>query len=192
MLIIAIALLLGYESPLTASQLIWLNLVTDTFLVVALAVEPKEDNLLSAGWKRGKEKLITLVMVERMLLMASVMTLGTIIFYDQYLTIAPERASTIALTMLVVFQWFNILNCRSEQESVVSPRLKRNRALMFSFFGAVILQIVAMNVTFFQNILEIGPLPLYDWSAIIAAGLLIIVMDELRKVVYRARVRKEF
>jgi len=189
-LVIATALLMGYDLPLTAGQLIWLNLVTDSFLVIALALEWKEPGLLNGVWKPARGFLFDLVGIERLLLMGSVMTLGTIIMYDQYLSFAPEKATTIALTLLAVFQWFNVFNCRSEKASVLAWRSETNMFLFWGIVSVVILQLVAVNVPFMQQVLHTTTLSVADWMNVIAAGLFIIMADELRKIFYRARIRR--
>ncbi len=188
-LIIALALFLGYDVPFTPSQLIWINLVTDSFLVIALALEPREGHLLDKVSRGTKKHLIDLVSTERIILMGAVMTLGTLMFYDAYLSFAPERASTVALTILVVYQCFNVFNCRSRHDSVVTSRVKGFSAVPIAFVATIILQFVSLHIPFLQNILHTVPLYSEDWVLIIAAGLFIIMADELRKIVYRARVR---
>ncbi len=186
---ITITIMLGYPLLLTPSQIIWLNLVTDGFLVVALALEPKEKNLLSRGYRTVKGFLIDLVGLERIFLMASVMTLGTIILFDQYVTIDPAKAGTVALTMLAVFQWFNAWNCRSTGISLFASSFRDNIFLISATVAVAALQLTALHLPFFQRILHTTPLTFAEWMTIIAAGLLIVMAEELRKVFYRTRLR---
>ncbi|MBI2595023.1 MAG: HAD-IC family P-type ATPase, partial [Candidatus Colwellbacteria bacterium] len=112
------ALLMGYPLPILPTQIIWLNFVTDGFLDVALAMEPKEKGLLRKKFRRGKY-LIDSLMTQRIFVMAIPMTLGTLFLFTSFLngnfSSDLTKALTISLTSLAVFQWFNAWNCRSEE-----------------------------------------------------------------------------
>ena len=114
-MVIISALFLGYPLPLLPGQIIWLNFVTDGFLNVALAMEPKEKGLLS-GWKNKSRKLVDSLMIGRIFIMAIPMAIGALIIFHYYLLqYSFEKALTMSLTTLAIFQWFNAWNCRSEE-----------------------------------------------------------------------------
>jgi Ca2+-transporting ATPase len=138
---IVVALLLGYPLPLMAAQIIWLNFVTDGFLDVALAMEPKESQLLSGTFPRSKKYLIDSLMGWRMLLMALPMVIGTLMLFDGAYGIDIAYGSTMALTTLAVFQWFNAWNCRSARASVFSNVLG-NRYLIGATAVVIVLQLI--------------------------------------------------
>ena len=187
-LAISLAIIMGYPLLLTPSQIIWLNLVTDGFLVIALAMEPKEINLLKRGFKLTKGFLVDMVGLERILLMGTVMTLGVMVLFNHYLAVDPLKATTVALTLLSVFQWFNAWNCRSAGSSLFGVRPWENKYLLWATAAVFILQLLALHMVFFQNVLHTVPLSLYDWTMIILVGSVIVLAEEFRKIVYRARV----
>jgi len=91
------ALLIGYPLPLLASQIIWLNFVTDGFLTVALAMEPKEEGLLSGKFEKPKKYLLDAGMVRRMVFMALPMAWGTLTLFQGYFETDLTKAWTISL-----------------------------------------------------------------------------------------------
>ncbi|MDZ4226136.1 MAG: HAD-IC family P-type ATPase, partial [Patescibacteria group bacterium] len=151
------ALLIGYPLPLLASQIIWLNFVTDPFLDVALAMESKEKGLLTGHFKRPGKYLLDRLMVTRMVVMSLPMAVGTLFLFSLY---APEnmgKALTVSLTTLAVFQWFNAWNCRHERESVFTLSFWTNKYLVGAMAVVFILQLLAVYTPFLQNILHTEP-----------------------------------
>ncbi len=185
-LVIMGALGLGWPLPILAAQIIWLNLVTDGFLDISLAMEPKEDGLLNGSFKRPGRYLIDTMMVKRMMVMAVPMTIGTLGLFGFYL--AEEglpKALTVSLAVLAAFQWFNAWNCRSESESVFKGGLFTNRALFASTILVVGLQYLAIYTPFFQEILRTVPLQALDIALVLGVASSILFVEEIRKFFYR-------
>lgn len=184
-LVIVGALLLGYPLPVLAAQIIWLNFVTDGFLDVSLAMEPKERGLLSRRFERPRPYLVDGSMVRRMLLMAAPMTLGTLFLFGHYFPADIEKAWTVSLTTLAMFQWFNAWNCRSETESVFSRGFFANKFLLGATGIVVALQVLAVYAPFLQKILHTVPLGLAEWIAIVPIAASILLVEEARKALRR-------
>ncbi|MDP2655384.1 MAG: HAD-IC family P-type ATPase [bacterium] len=181
------ALILGYPLPLLAAQIIWLNFVTDGFLDVALAMEPKESGLLSGTFERPKKYLIDGLMARRMILMALPMMLGTLFLFQKYFETDIGKAWTISLTVLAVFQWFNVWNCRSESKSFFQMNFFSNKYLLGATAVVISLQMVAVYTPFFQRFLHTVPLNLSEWMMILVVATSIIGVEEIRKFFYRRR-----
>lgn len=181
------ALVLGYPLPLLAAQIIWLNFVTDGFLDVALAMEPKEEGLLSGTFGRPKKYLVDGLMVRRMILMALPMMVGTLFLFEQQVGTDMGKAWTISLTVLAVFQWFNAWNCRSESKSVFQMNFFSNVYLLVATALVISLQILAVYTSFLQRILHTVPLEFSDWVTIVPIAASIIAVEEVRKFLYRKR-----
>lgn len=179
------ALFIGLPLPLLASQIIWLNFVTDGFLTVAMAMEPKEEGLLSGTFERPKKYLVDKLMIERMIYMATPMMLGTLLLFNIYAADEIAKAWTISLTTLAVFQWFNAYNCRSEKKSVFASNPFSNIYLTGAMVLVVGLQFLAVYAPFMQKILHTVPLSLADWLIIIPVSMSIIVVEEIRKLFHR-------
>jgi Ca2+-transporting ATPase len=181
------ALVLGYPLPLLAAQIIWLNFVTDGFLDVALAMEPKEDGLLSSTFEHPKKYLVDGLMLQRMILMALPMTIGTLILFQKYVETDIGKAWTISLTTLAVFQWFNAWNCRSDGVSFFRKDFFSNKFLLAATVVVASLQALAMYNPLLQKILHTVPLNASEWLMIIAVAASIILVEEIRKFFHRMR-----
>ena len=186
------ALLLGYPLPILAAQIIWLNLVTDGFLDVALAMEPKEDGLLRGNFERPKKYLVDKLMAQRIFLMALPMMFGTLLLFKKYYEIDIVKAWTISLTVLAVFQWFNAWNCRHESKSIFRTSPFSNRYLVGATLIVVLLQILAVYNPVMQKILRTTTLSLSEWAVIVLIATSIILLEETRKFFYRRNILSRF
>lgn len=181
------ALFLSVPLPILPAQIIWLNFVTDGFLDVALAMEPKEKGLLSGSFKRPKKYLVDKLMGYRMMLMASIMAIGTLYLFTQYYEADIAKAWTISLVTLAVFQWFNAWNCRSEDKSLFTTNPFSNKFLVGATAIVVSLQLLAVYNPVLQKILRTVPLQWSEWGMIILVASSIMFAEEIRKFIYRKR-----
>lgn len=184
-LTITTALFLGLPLPVVAAQIIWLNLVTDGFLDVALAMEPKEKGLLRGTFERSNRMLMDKLALQRIAVMAVPMAVGTLWLFSQYYAVDLMKGWTISLTVLAVFQWFNAWNCRSERESIFSQSPFSNPYLLGATAIVVSLQLAAVYLPFLQGLLRTVPLSLSEWFLIIAVASSILAVEEIRKFFYR-------
>jgi len=185
---IVFALFLSFPLPLLPSQIIWLNLVTDSFLVVAMAAEPKEK--LEVESSRREHKLIDGLMIGRIFLMGAVMSAGTLFLFAFEYKTDIVKAWTMVLTVLAVFQWLNAWNCRSRDKSVFSENPFSNRFLVGSLAIVITLQLAAVYLPFMQKILRTTALGFSDWLLVVAVSFSVILFEELRKLIYRWSSRK--
>ncbi|MDP3763429.1 MAG: HAD-IC family P-type ATPase, partial [bacterium] len=188
------ALLLGFPLPLLPAQIIWLNFVTDGFLDVALAMEPKEEGLLRGNFERPKKYLVDKLMARRMFIMALPMAIGTLYIFNGYLPIGETgietdltKAWTISLTTLAVFQWFNAWNCRSESKSIFQMNPFSNKFLVGATVIVIFLQFIALHTPFLQKVLHTVPLEFSEWLVIIPIAASVVVVEEIRKFFYRRK-----
>jgi len=181
------ALFLGYPLPLLAAQIIWLNFVTDGFLDVALAMEPKEEGLLRGNFERPKKYLVDKLMAQRMFIMAIPMMIGTLFIFKGYYENDLTKAWTISLTTLAVFQWFNAWNCRHESKSIFKMNPFSNKFLVGATLIIISLQLLAVYHPLMQKFLRTSPLEFSEWLVIIPVAASIILVEEIRKFFYRGR-----
>ncbi len=175
------AILLGWPLPILPGQIIWLNLITDGFLDVALATDPRDPHLLEQGRFKQRKYIVDWAMARRMTLMAGVMGLGALVLFSTYLDFNPAKATTITLTVLAVYQWFNVWNCRSDKQSIFRSRLGNNWYLIGATALVIVLQLLAIYQPLMQGLLRTTALNLVDWILIISVAVSIILVEEGRK-----------
>lgn len=185
-IIIVVAILLFLPAPVLAAQLIWINLVTDGFLDVALAMEPKEKHLLKHKFEKPNAFFFDSLMLQRLLIMAGVMAITTLGLFVYYLNVASLAiAMTVAVTTMTVSQWFKAWSCRSDKQSVTALALFDNRFMVAATLLVIGLHIFALYNPFMQQVLSLEPLDWTAWILILIASSLTMVADEIRKWLYR-------
>ncbi|OGY37802.1 MAG: hypothetical protein A3E36_02305 [Candidatus Andersenbacteria bacterium RIFCSPHIGHO2_12_FULL_45_11b] len=182
-LTVLLAIIAGYPLPILAVQILWLNLVTDGFLDIALGMDPKDKDLLAE--RTRKPRVLNRVTILRMFTMALPMVLGSLFIFTEYLSQGLEKAQTMTLTVLAMFQWFNAWNCRSERESIFTTNPFSNVYLIGAQIIVIILQLSAVYLPFFQFILRTTPLEARDWlvAGVVASSILFV--EEGRKALHR-------
>lgn len=184
-----LALATGMAPPLTAVQLLWLNLVTNGIQDVALAFEPAEGHEMRHPPRPPTEGVFNTLMLRRIAVTAAVIggaAFGAYrILIEAGWSVHASRNAVVAL--MVLFENVMILNSRSETESFFRIGVKGNPLLMVGTLAALGIHIAAMHWTPTQHLLQVAPLPVHTWAWIIlvAAGLLVAV--ELEKAISKRR-----
>ncbi len=187
-LIVLIALFTNLPLPLMASQILWLNFVTDGFLDVGLSMEPPEDDLLQANWLKEKVRLVDGSVLLKTIYFAIPMGLASFALFSWAYDGTPASipyARTITLIAMAMFQWFNAWNCRSEQKSLFTIGLFSNKWLVAATMLVLSLQFVVVYVPFMQYLFKTTPLSASDWALIVCVTFPILVIEEIRKLISR-------
>lgn len=188
---ILFALLGQLPLPITAAQILWLNLITDGFLDMALSTEPKEEALLlQPGWLERKKRLIDtklLISVAIIAVPMGIMAMGVFMLYYRH---DIKLARTMTLVTMAMAQWFNAWNCRSETRSLFSLSFFSNRWLLVATSFVLFLQLALIYVPFMQIIFDTVPLSLAQWGLVVVVSAPIIAIDELRKWFVRRAERR--
>jgi Ca2+-transporting ATPase len=189
LLTIIASMLAGLHLPYLPAQILWLNLVTNGFQDVALAFEPGEKGVLRRKPRPARERILSALMIQRTLLMGSIMGLGTFIIY--YLELAAdvpvESARSVALTAMVFFQFYQALNCRSETLSVLEMNPLSNPFLFVSIIGAFFAHLAVLYVPALQYVFRTVPLDFGQWLRIVLSSFIILLVVELDKYIRRRR-----
>jgi magnesium-transporting ATPase (P-type) len=177
------ALLFGLPLPLFAVQLLWLNLVTNGIQDVALAFEKGEPETMSRPPRRPDEGVFNNLMVRQTVLSGTV--IGVIAFSTWFWLLKGGWDEALARSMLVLLmvllENFHALNCRSEYRSLFKIPLRNNYLLIGGIIVAQAVQVLAMNIPFTQEVLQIGPVSLGEWAVLLALASVILVVMEIFK-----------
>lgn len=182
------ALLIGIKTPLEPVQILWINLVTDTSMVIPLGLEPSEKDTMQQPPKHPEAPILGRAMIWRMLLVALTMSLIALLVYI-YFEAAYDHAyaQTLAFLSLIVSQWANAFNARSDSTSI----FQRLRVMNRSFYAGLLLSITLQLLAFFGPlgaVLHLTPVNLGHMAGITTLSFLLpIIVVELHK--WRQRVR---
>jgi Ca2+-transporting ATPase len=175
----------------TALAILWVNLVTDGSLTVALAREPKEQDVMNQPPKSATEKILNKTLLFEILFTAVIMATGVLLIsllHGSTASIAEKQ--TLAFTALAFYQIVNAINCRSRNQSIFQLGFRSNISIAIGLLISVSLQVLAVQVSFMNAILGTVPLSFVDWLIIIAGALSLLIADEIRKIVLRKRITK--
>ncbi len=183
------ALFLGYPLPLAAVQILWINLVTEGVLTVNLVMEGPEGDEMKRPPIPRDEPLITRGMVTRMLGMVTASVTATLGYFIWRLSTGAsiDLVRSETFTVLAVCQWFNVLNCRSEQQSALSLSLFKNGWLLGGLVLGNLLHVLVIYTEPMNRIFHTVPIPLFNVFLIGAVGSLVLWVEEVRKLVARRR-----
>ena len=186
-LTVLVALLAGMPLPLLPVQILWVNLVTDSAPVIGLGFEPGEREFLLRPPRNPKSQMLSRVLLLRIPLVATLMAIGTLGLFAYELASGAGivEARTVAFTTLVLFQFFNAANARSENQSVVSRRFGTNRYLMGGVLLGLLLQILVIHLPAAQPIMGTSPLSIDRWLVMIAVSSSVLFAVELEKLIRR-------
>jgi len=185
----------GVVLPLLATQILWINLVTDGAPALALGVDPPDEALMDRPPRPYGEPVITGQMWRGILFVGVVMAVGTLFVLDASLrggfvegTGDLRYAQTMAFTTLMLFQLFNVLNARSDERSALTHAL-RNRWLWGSIVMALALQMLVLYVPALQRAFGTVGLSAADWLRCLAVASSVLWLREATKLVTRRRRR---
>ena len=185
--IFVLSLAAGLPMPLTAVQLLWLNLVTNGVQDVGLAVEGGEPDTLTRPPRSPREPILDRRLMS--MIIAAGLFMGSVSFVVFYQAIAlgwgTAEAQNLTLLLLVLFENVHALNCRSERASLFSLPLKANPFLIWAVIGAQALHIAAMHIPVLNGVLGIQPVPVETWIAVAVLATTLAVLMEGWKWVQR-------
>ncbi|MCX7623044.1 MAG: HAD-IC family P-type ATPase [Thermomicrobium sp.] len=181
------AIFLDLPLPFYPAQLLWVNLVTNGVQDIALAVEPKEGDLMRRRPRPRREGILSALLWERVALSGIVMTVGTLWIFERTLAEygSLDLARTVALTTVVLFQTFQVGNARSSTQSLFRIPPLSNRFLFVGTTAALALHVVALHLPFMQYVLRVEPIAIELWPRMLLVAGTIVVAVELHKAIRR-------
>ena len=190
-LAIFVAILAGLPLPLLPLQILWMNLVTDVFPALALALEPPTPGIMERRYRSTHSTLLS----NRLLFLIGwqAVMLATIILFIYSWAINTygegAHARTIALVTLISVQLGHMFNCRSRTQSAFVG-LFRNPYLWIATLIIILLQLIAVYLQPIGRVLDTVHLTRRDWAIISVASLIPIIIVEITKLISRKVYRK--
>ncbi|WP_018076639.1 cation-translocating P-type ATPase [Thiobacillus denitrificans] len=177
--------------PLLATQILWINLITDSGPALAMGVDPETEDVMARKPRPPQQRVIDGRMWAGVLEIGAVMALVTLLTLDLYLpggliegTHELANARTAAFTTLVFAQLFNCFNARSESVSAFR-HLFVNPWLWGAIALSVVLQVAVVHVGFLNTAFGTVPLTPDQWLVCVAMASVVLWFEELRKLAAR-------
>ncbi len=178
--------------PLLATQILWINLITDSLPALAVGMDPPDHVLMRRAPRDPRAGVITARMWWSTALVATVMLAGTLFMLDAGLpggliegTGTVEHGRTLAFNTLVLFQLFDAFCVHSDEESAARA-LFRNHWLWLAVAGGLLLQIGVIHLPSLQRAFGTAPLGMADWLSCIAVASSVVFAREAGKAWWRA------
>lgn len=179
--------------PLLATQILWINLLTDSLPALALGVDPTDPTVMRHPPRRLTDRVIDGQMWFTIVFVGLVMAAATLFAFDFFLpgglvdgphTTDETHARTVAFTVLVFAQLFNVFNCRSDARSGFSGMF-HNRWLWGAIGLSALLQVAVIYIPLLNQAFGTVPLDLEQWVMAILLASMVLWADELRKIAHR-------
>lgn len=193
------SILFFWPVPLLPTQILWMNLITDTLPALALGVDPGDKDVMKKKPRNPIESFFAKGAGVRSIIGGSLIGILTLVAF--YLGLKeygyslgskniPEEALTYARTMsfvvIVASQLFYSLTMRSSTKSIFKIGLFSNKYLVGAIIVGFILQIGVISIPFLANAFKVHNLSLGDWDLVIILALIPLIVNELIKLIMRA------
>lgn len=181
---------LGWPLPLLPIHILWINLVTDGFPALALAVDPKDPDVMKRPPRDPQAPLLDRGRFLTVCVQGLVMAAATLAVFGIALSIVKDEvpfARTMTFTTLVLVQFLHAFTCRHDRYSLFQVGVASNRMLVGAVLVSALLQGAILLSPWGQEIFKVVPLRADEWSVIVGFGLLPFLVMELGKVWSRAR-----
>jgi Ca2+-transporting ATPase len=157
-LVVFLAILIGWPLPLIAIQILWVNLLTDGLPGLALGLDPFDKDIMKNPPRKRDEKIISRDVINNILIVGLVMGTGTLLMFYGY-GVETVKAKSIAFTTLVMFQLFNVLTYRAKDFKI---DIRTSKYLIASVVISLLMQFAVLytplNVAF--KTVPLGPVDL--------------------------------
>ncbi|AKH22296.1 carbonate dehydratase [Sedimenticola thiotaurini] len=187
-LTILAAIAMGRLLPVTAAQILWVNMITAVTLALSLAFEPAEANIMRRRPRDSQDSLLSPFMVWRILFVSVLMVLATfgLFIWERESGASIEVARTVAVNTLVVAEIFYLFNTRYITAPILNRKgLLGNRYVLIAVLIVSIFQLLYTYLPVMQLFFHSAPLDSDAWLRILAAGATLFFVVEIEKWVVR-------
>ena len=188
-LVIAVAILVGFTTPITAPQVLWVNMVTSVALGLVISFEPHEIDVMRRPPRAVDRPIVTGFGIWRIMFVGLALLAYTLLafFWMRSLGASDALARTVSVNALTVGQVFYLLNSRYLLDSSLNFKAHMgNKYLPLGIISVVILQLLFTYAPPFQAMFGNEAIPLWVWPWIIAGGFVFFLVVEIEKLVIRS------
>ncbi len=199
---IFLSILLNWPIPLIATQILWINLITDSLPAIALGIDPGDPDVMKQKPRNPKESffaqgagvraIIGGVLIGLLTLAAFYYglwehgyQLGSNMLSEAVLEEAIPYARTMAFVVLAASQLFYSLSMRNANKTIFKIGFFTNKYLIGAIIVGIILQLVVISIPFLAKAFGVHAISLMDWCIVIGFALIPFLINELIKVLTR-------
>lgn len=190
-LIVFLSILLGLEVPLIPIQLLWLNLVTDSFPALALGMEKGEPEIMKIPPRNVDEPILDKGMIRGIIVQSIAIALGALFAYRWGLiTYGAEsliEARTITFATLITAELLRAYSARSEKHTVFEIGMFSNKTMTCATLISFVLLLVVIYLPFLQPIFDTYALSFKDWLIVISFSIFPFIVGELYKIILKKK-----
>ena len=162
-------------------QILWVNLVTDGMLDVALSLEPKEEGLLDRGPSSLKDRILSKKAIGLSVVYGAIMAAIVLIIYFVNLSEDTDKLRTELFLALIIVQWFSVQNCRSTDKSIFKIGILKNKYILAVYVIDISLVGILFLLEPLRQVFRLVPLSPFEWIPIALATSIILIVEEIRK-----------
>ena len=186
------SLLLGLPLPITAAQILWVNLIEDSLPGIALAFEPSEKEVMSEPPRDEKAPIIDFelkVLIFVIGILTDVILLGLFVFLLKGF-LHLHFIQTVIFVALGIDSLFYVFACRSFRKTIFHKSILANKPLLASVGIGFFLLLAAVYLPFLQTLLRTHPLGIREWLFLLSLGIFNLLAIEITKWLFLVRRRK--
>jgi magnesium-transporting ATPase (P-type) len=187
-LVIMAAIFVGFTAPITAPQILWVNMVTSVALGLVLSFEPHELNVMQLPPRAVYRQIVDGFGVWRVIFIGLALLALTLwaFFWVQSYGVSEALARSVAVNALVIGQVFYLLNSRYKFDSSLSLKAHfGNKYLPLGIGAVVILQFLFTYAPPLQYLFDTEAIPLWIWPWLFLGGLVFFLVVEAEKLIIR-------
>ncbi len=189
-LLVGTSIFVGWPLPILAAQILWINLIEDGPLSLALAFEPKEKDLMKQKPLGHDIPLLTLemrVLIFVIGIITDLLLIGLFFWLLKFSEYEISHIRSIIFAALAIDSIFYIFACKSLRKNIWQINIFSNRFLILAWIFAVMILIAGLYLPSLQTLLKTEPLNIFDWQLILILGFLNIALIEATKYYFIVR-----
>lgn len=182
-ILIGTSIIFGFPLPITAVQILYINLIEDGFLGIVLAFEPKEKGLML---RKPEPKNISILTKEMKVIIFIISIITDLILLCLFFWLYQKNynmayVQTMIFASLSIGSFFYIFSCKSLRKNIWDINIFSNKFLILAWIVSLLCLLIALYLPFMQTLLKTVPLGFSDWMILITLGAINITLIEITK-----------
>lgn len=187
-LIIFLAIMVGWDSPLLPIQILWMNLATDSFPALALAMDTKAEGIMRRKPRDPSLPVLTRNGLEKLLFIGIMVTILVLsMFWYQLETDGLDKARSVAFSLLVFLQLFIALSWHADHDPLLKVGIFKNKYLIGAMLLGFAAQFLIIQTGALESVFKTVRMSPMEWLSVFVAGSSVLFAEEIAKYVSRKR-----